>query len=274
MTPTFREPDPAAAEVPLLGGDVTEGLVRVGDTVRRPPGPHSVPVRHLLLHLERAGFTAAPRWLGIDAKGRDVLTFVPGEMGGRPIHPWAAGEELLVGIARLQRRLHDACEGFTLPDGVRWPERPPVPEAPMPFAAPELVCHNDLTVENVICRDGLPVGFIDFDLAGPTTRLFDIVTTLRYWAPMSPPADRDPAFRDLDAGRRIRLFCDAYGLDDARRADFLGMADRRWHRSYHAMKRAAVERGGGWARMWAEGVGDQILRDRAWARENAADLRP
>ena len=25
-------------EIPLLGGDVTEGLVRVGDTVRRPPG--------------------------------------------------------------------------------------------------------------------------------------------------------------------------------------------------------------------------------------------
>jgi hypothetical protein len=27
-------------KIPLTGGDVTEGVVRVGDTVRRPVGPH------------------------------------------------------------------------------------------------------------------------------------------------------------------------------------------------------------------------------------------
>ncbi|TMR23805.1 aminoglycoside phosphotransferase family protein, partial [Actinomadura geliboluensis] len=28
-------------EVPLFGGDVSEGVVRVGETVRRPLGAHS-----------------------------------------------------------------------------------------------------------------------------------------------------------------------------------------------------------------------------------------
>ena len=30
------------------------------------------------------------------------------------------------------------------------------------------------------------------------------------------------------------------------------------------MRANAEHRGGGWARMWAEGVGDRILRRRAW----------
>jgi hypothetical protein len=44
------------AEIPLAGGDVTEGVVRVGDTVRRPVGPHSPLVQWRVLacrHLAR-----------------------------------------------------------------------------------------------------------------------------------------------------------------------------------------------------------------------------
>jgi hypothetical protein len=42
------------AEIPLAGGDVTEGLVRVGATVRQPVGPHS-PVVHAYLHFDWLG---------------------------------------------------------------------------------------------------------------------------------------------------------------------------------------------------------------------------
>jgi hypothetical protein len=34
------------------------------------------------------------------------------------------------------------------------------------------------------------------------------------------------------------------------------------------MKAHAEQIGGGWARMWSEGVGDQILRRRDWMRAN------
>jgi hypothetical protein len=53
--------------VPLLVGRITPGVVRVGDTVRRPEGTASPFVREPLLHLERVGFTGALRFLGIDA---------------------------------------------------------------------------------------------------------------------------------------------------------------------------------------------------------------
>src|SRR4051794_39073067 len=53
-------------EVALPKGDVTEGVVRVGDTVRRPHQPQSSAVAGYLDHLASAGFAASPRYLGRD----------------------------------------------------------------------------------------------------------------------------------------------------------------------------------------------------------------
>jgi hypothetical protein len=267
----YLEPRQGEPEVPLLGGDVTEGVVRVGGTVRRPRGPHSPAVAAYLAHLERAGFDGAPRFLGVDASGRDVLSYVEGEIAGRPLHRWAVDEDVLAGIARLQRRLHECSAGFVLPAGVRWnaPER--IAGVPPPYDVADVIGHNDLTPENLIFVDHRPAGVIDFDLAGPSTRVLDVVTTLLWWAPLRAPDDRDPALRDADAGRRIRAFADAYGLSDAQRRVLFDVAERRFARSWHVMRRRAERDGGGWARMWREGVGDVILRGQAWlARERAA----
>ena len=48
----------------------------------------------------------------------------------------------------------------------------------------ELVSHCDYATGNVVFRGGLPVALIDFDLAMPTTRLYDIANALWYWAPL------------------------------------------------------------------------------------------
>ena len=72
-------------EEPLLGGDVTEGLVRIGDTVRRPRLAESALVEAVLTFLEDEGFDGAPRFLGIDTQGRQALSFVHGEVAGPPV---------------------------------------------------------------------------------------------------------------------------------------------------------------------------------------------
>ena len=105
-------------EIPLLGGDVTEGLVRVGDTVRRPPGERAELVQDVLLHLEKVGFDGAPRFLGIDSAGRQALTYVEGEVAGRPRPPWIADEERMISVARLLRAYDDAVEGFGIPENL------------------------------------------------------------------------------------------------------------------------------------------------------------
>ena len=49
------------SEGELLTGDgVTQGIVRIGDTVRRPLRPFSLTVQAYLAQLRDAGFTGAP----------------------------------------------------------------------------------------------------------------------------------------------------------------------------------------------------------------------
>jgi hypothetical protein len=263
---------PGAPEVPLIGGDVTDGVVRVGDTVRRTPNEQSAAVHAYLAHLERAGFEAAPRFLGIDARGREVLTYIDGEMAGRPLHRWAAGEDVLIKIAQLQRRLHDCSADFVLPSGAQWRKPEVIDGVPPLRDVVDIVGHNDITPENVICVSREPVGIIDFDLAGPTSRLLDIVITLVWWAPLADPVDRDPMLREADAGRRMRLFVDAYGLDNSDRERLLDIAQRRYRPVWHVMRLRAERDGGGWARMWAEGIGDRILRGEEWFISERANL--
>ena len=102
------------AEIPLAGGDVTEGVVRVADTVRRPVGPHSPLVHALLTHLESIGFEGAPRFLGIDRSGREVLSYIHGEVAGPP-RPRIADETRLASVGRLVRAYDDAAASFAPP---------------------------------------------------------------------------------------------------------------------------------------------------------------
>ena len=82
----------AVSEGEVLAGDgVTPGIVRIGDTVRRPLRPFSLTVQAYLAHLREAGFTGAPVPLGVDGQGREVLSFVPGEVPRNPLPPETAG---------------------------------------------------------------------------------------------------------------------------------------------------------------------------------------
>ncbi|WP_157430750.1 phosphotransferase enzyme family protein [Actinomadura macra] len=245
------------SEVPLSGGDVTEGVVRVGDTVRRPLRAHSPAVHGLLRYLEGVGFEA-PRVLGVDGRGREVLSWVPGEAGQRPLAAHVVTEGALEGVGVLLRRYHEAVAGYEAPVGAPWDV-----EASNLDGAPEIIGHCDVTPENVVFRGGRPVALIDFDLARPTTRLYDVVTALRHWGPIADPADRDALLYRVDVGRRLRVFCDAYGLDREMRRAVLPASRVRFERSYRAME-ARARGGGGWARIWQGGAGPRIRRAQDW----------
>jgi hypothetical protein len=175
-------------EVPLKGGRLTSGVVRVGDTVRRPTGPHSPFVHRLLRHLETVGFEAAPRLLGVDEHGREALSFIDGWVPPNLDH---FADETLAAAARLLRRLHDATAGSEL------------------AAGHEVVCHNDPSPCNYVFVDGRPVAFIDFDHAAPGDRLRDVAYAGWLW---TISADDGPAIPEQ--ARRLRLMADAYGLPD------------------------------------------------------------
>jgi len=263
-------------EVLLPKGDVTEGVVRIGATVRRPRQPQSPFVAAYLTHLESVRFDGAPRFLGVDQQGRDILDYVEGDVPSADPEPWACTDGVVADIGRLVRRLHDASAGWEPPPDLDWFGRHSAIDLPADLVdlvgVPDLVAHCDVTPQNVVFRDRRPVALVDFDLARPTRRVLDVLTTAMWWVPLQHPADRPPAQAAVDVPARLRLLLDAYGMAPADRAELLDVADRAWRRTWHTMRFNAGQRGGGWARMWAEGVGDVIERRRAWFAAERATL--
>jgi len=140
-------PESRVLAEPLRGGRTTLGVVKLGETVRRPATPNSIFVRNLLMHLERSGFAGAPRHLGVDEDSRDVFSYLPGEV---PSELGRHKDHVLQAAARLIR-------GFTMrlpPWWIRTLRRAP------DF---EVVCHNYLSPCNAVFRTGIPVALIDFD---------------------------------------------------------------------------------------------------------------
>jgi hypothetical protein len=178
---------PMADEVPLSGGRITQGVVRVGDTVRRPASTASPFVADLLGHLQERGFTGAPRYLGRDQADRDILSYLPGQVPAR-FQRWT--DPQITAAGGLLRALHDATRGSTL------------------TGTHPVVCHHDPGPNNTVFRNGSPAAFIDFDTAAPGDPLEDLGYMAWSWCISSKP-DAGPI--SAQAGQ-VRVLADAYGL--------------------------------------------------------------
>jgi len=175
--------DAGEPEIPLSGGH-TPGVVRVGQTVRRPLNANSERIHRLLAHLENRGFEGAPQFLGIDARGREILSFIDGF--APPHNGFALSEEGVRAGARLVRQVHDLTEGTEF------------------AAGSEVACHRNLSQPNFIFRDMIPVAIIDWDGTHPGTRLANFADFL--WAFVHPGM-----YEDETAARMLRIAADAYG---------------------------------------------------------------
>jgi Ser/Thr protein kinase RdoA (MazF antagonist) len=178
-------------ETPLAGGRVTQGVVRVGDTVRRPATGNSSFVRGLLAHLAANDFTEAPGPLGTDEQGRDIFSFIDGEV---PADLAFHDDATLRAAALLIRRYHDATTGLITGACAR---------------SADIVCHNDLSPCNFVFRDGRPAAIIDFDAAAPGYRVDDLAYAAWLWLDIG-----NEETSAAEQARRLRLFADAYGAVD------------------------------------------------------------
>jgi hypothetical protein len=250
----------------LHGGTTNAGLVtRVGDTVRRPLRPTSGATRALLDHLERVGFDAAPRHLGVDEVGREVLSFIPGQAAIAPYPEWALTDEALVSVAQLLRRYHDAVASFD-PSGHRWPH-------PLPDRFDQgLVSHNDPNLDNIIFRNGRAVALIDFDLAAPGSVAWDLACTVRLWAPLRARRDTPARVRRRSL-ERLALFADAYGAARDTRSELIeAIVDT--HDWCYAIVRHAVAAGHeAFGLSWSGGGKPRADRTRRWLATHAPDMR-
>ena len=69
-------------------------------------------VRGLLQFLEQIPFDGSPRYLGNDEHGREVLSFIDGQVPLPPYPDWAMSDEALISVGQLLSRFHQATASF------------------------------------------------------------------------------------------------------------------------------------------------------------------
>lgn len=221
----------------LAGGNVADSVVRVGDTVRKPATSATPAVTALLRHLADRGFAGAPRAFGLDERGRQVLEFVPGATVAGPMSLDELGR-----VGRLIRELHDAAADFVPPGDAHW-------DVVIPPDRVELVCHHDLAPWNLVV-DGDRWVFIDWDGAGPGSRLWDLAYAAHGFVGMA--AGNDP----MIDGPRLRALADGYDLDDRQRHDLPELIGAHTRGMFDLLLAGARTGAQPWARLHAEGHAD------------------
>jgi hypothetical protein len=242
------------------------GVVRVGATVRKVAGPWTPTIHALLTHLDGAGFDLAPRPLGVDDRGREILSWIDGEPGDRPWPPPLLSAEGVVMLASTLRRYHDAVRGFDPGPHACWRS------GRRRVGPNEVVCHGDLGPWNTVWRKGSLVGVIDWDMAEPGPPMLDLAFLALHLVPLrSDRRARQAGFAgEPPRAERLLLLCETYG--GVRPADVLAAVE-----AFHERDRVRTVEWGRqgrepWATFLRTGDLDTIAEDREWIQAAAGAL--
>jgi hypothetical protein len=244
----------------LSGGIANAGsVVRVGDHVLRPSNPHSGSVHALLRAVRVAGFEGASVPVGIDGDGRERLVFIEGDVPTPPYPDWAQSDDALASMAALLARFHRASRSFD-PAPYTWSAEMADP------AGGQVVCHNDVCLENVVFRNGAAVALLDFDFAAPGRTLYDVATFARMCVPIDDPVNATRlGWHDTDRPGRLRLVADTYGLDPDGRRGLVDMLDASITAGGEFVRRRVEAGDPPFVAMWDEmGGAERFDRRRRW----------
>ena len=233
-----------------LEGGFDGGAQLIDGTIRRVPGSWTPAVTALLQHLASAGFVGAPRPLGVDLHGRDIVSYLAGSTvgGARPWPRWTHSDEALLNVGDWLKRYHSAVADFVPHPGSLWREG----QAWKPGL---IIGHNDAAPYNAVWNENGLVGFVDWDMAGPTTCADDLAWVAFSWAPLhARELVRDEGFTAFGERRaRLETFLRAYGWAGTTN-EVLELVRRRVQMQLDVIRSVAANGDETYQRMLAHGV--------------------
>lgn len=221
---------------PLAGGNVAAFVRRVGQAVLKPATPASPAIHAFLQHLRSSDINEVPASLGVGDDGCHAYEFIAGTVAEQMPR---MSEPELHRLGAVIRRLHDAAASFSPAADAVWnvaisPDRE------------EIICHHDLAPWNLV-RDGERWVFIDWDGAGPGSRLWDLAYAVRAFLPLE--AGGDP---QADA-RRLRAIINGYGLEEGESRSLVALLAPRAQAMVDLLRDGARTGKQPWARLHDEG---------------------
>ncbi|WP_426979979.1 phosphotransferase (plasmid) [Pseudarthrobacter sp. O4] len=238
-------------EQELTGGNASESVVRIGNTVRKPWLENSAVVQNYLAELRTAGVDV-PEPLGRDEDGRHVIEYVEGVSA---LDQLPLGHAELLRVGQMIRQIHDASETVAIPNVDGW-------NPLLPAENPDLMCHNDLAPWNLIMGERWV--FIDWDAAGPSTRLWDLAYAAQSFGVLfdGQPVD--------EAALRLRAVVDGYGAGATLRKALPAAMAKRTAAMYELLESSHETGFQPWADMYVNGHGEHwraaaeyVLRNQA-----------
>ncbi|WP_446666191.1 phosphotransferase [Flexivirga sp. B27] len=233
---------------PLAGGNASGTVVRVGDTVRKPWLSTTERTAAYVRALAARGIDV-PRVLGRDEEGRQILDFIPGRLA---MYDAPLGLATIRRVGALVRSIHEASADLPAPDD--W-------DVLIPAEQPNLLCHNDLATWNLII-DGDRTVFIDWDGAGPSTRLWDLAYAAISFAHLFP--DGEPA----ESAERLAAFANGYGATPALRVELPSAMARRAAAMSELLRQSHESGREPWASMYVDGHGEHWSGTTAYIAEH------
>lgn len=240
-------------------------VTRIGDTVHRPVNRWTPAIHTFLGHLERVGFSGVPRVLGFDESGREILSFISGEVGMRPWPDILLQERGLVVVGQFLAGYHAAVRNYIPPEDAEWH----VPG--LKWCAGDVIRHGDLGPWNMVWQDDKLRGVIDWDFAEPGRPIDDVAQFAWYGVPLRGDMYwKKVGFTNAPNYRaRLRVLCASYGAEPKTVLDALLLLQAEEGRRIAAFGKQGIEP---WSLFLERGDAEDMLAEAEWLQSKYKSL--
>ena len=219
---------------------------------------------HALLETLRAqGLDCVPRPLKLEPRYEE-LSYLPGECFGptEPRKSIAWEQEVLHRIGYAVRRFHDLSVDFLNKNR----KSPWFPHAER-CDHPEVICHNDLGPWNAPITGTGRISIIDWEMAAPGNRIWDVAQLAWHWVPYYLPKERRRlGFKGRwNFERRLATLMRGYGNADWSQAEISAAVLERQQRVIDLVEIALTTKDPLLAN-WAAVDPTPILQDQSYTR--------